>query len=158
MTRQILKASAMVMLLVGLVLASAVASARAQNSRIIAAADVPFSFIVGDKQLPAGKYVVVPTTSGADALLISSRDAQAAAIRLSSGLERGSGQTTSKLVFHRYGQRYFLAEVWGGDRNGRQLMKCKQERAIERELAAMSSKNDLALNTYERVEVLALAR
>ncbi len=158
MNRQILRASATVVLLAGLALVSAVSSASAQTSSKIASADVPFSFIVGEKTLPAGKYVVTAMTSSGDALLINSRDAQSSAIRLSNGLERGRGATTAKLVFHRYGQRYFLAEVWGGESNGRQLMKGKQERAIERELAAMSSKNDLAMNSYERVEVLALAR
>ncbi len=158
MTRQILKASAMVLFLVGLALVSAVTSASAQTSSRIVSADVPFSFIVGEQHLPAGKYIVAATTNTGDTLLVKSRDARASAMRLSNSLEGRRGEASVKLVFRRYGQRYFLGEVWGGDSIGRQLIKSKQERSIERELASMSSKNDLAMNTYERVEVVAIAR
>jgi hypothetical protein len=62
----------------------------------------------------------------------------------------------ARLVFHRYGQRYFLAEVWNGaDKVGRQLMKSRDELAIERELASISSKSEMAQSCYETVEVLA---
>jgi hypothetical protein len=62
-------------------------------------------------------------------------------------------------VFHRYGERYFLAEVWNGvDRTGRQLLKSQEESAIEREFASISTKSETAKNSYETVEVLAALR
>jgi hypothetical protein len=68
-------------------------------------------------------------------------------------------KTPARLVFHRYGERYFLAEVWNGaDRAGRQLLKSQEERAIEREFASISSNDATAKNTYERVEVAASLR
>ena len=62
------------------------------------------------------------------------------------------------MVFHRYGHNYFLAEVWNGDTAGRQLTKSRQERAIERELASIPSKSDLAQSTHETIVVVAAAR
>ncbi|MDQ3665320.1 MAG: hypothetical protein M3410_01765 [Acidobacteriota bacterium] len=47
----------------------------------------------------------------------------------------------AKLVFRRYGQRYFLSEVWTpGQLTGWQLLKSGEERAIEHQLAAISSR------------------
>jgi len=64
----------------------------------------------------------------------------------------------AKLVFHRYGQRYFLAEVWSGaGEPGRQLTKSQQERAIEKENAQIARHGGPAA-TYERVEVVAVLR
>jgi hypothetical protein len=65
----------------------------------------------------------------------------------------------ARLVFHRYGERYFLAEVWNGaDPTGRQLLKSQEERAIESELASTASHGGTGNNTFEIVEVLALNR
>jgi hypothetical protein len=62
-------------------------------------------------------------------------------------------QSKSRLVFHRYGQTYFLAEVWReGDSGGRKLCQSKKERAMKRELGA------LAQSKYETVELVAMLR
>ena len=64
-----------------------------------------------------------------------------------------------EVVFHRYGQRYFLSEVWApGQQTGRQLVKSAEERSVEKQLAAISSKSELARNSYETVEVVAMVR
>jgi hypothetical protein len=40
-------------------------------------------------------------------------------------------QKTGKLVFHRYGNEYFLSEVWTpGDEWGHRLSKTRREREI----------------------------
>jgi hypothetical protein len=38
------------------------------------------------------------------------------------------------------------------------LVKSKQERAIESQLAAIPSKSDLARNSYETIEIVAVVR
>ena len=158
MTKQILKSSAMFVLLIGLAFVATTIPAQGQASSTRVAADVPFNFIVGDSRLPAGKYMISELTSGRDALKINARDLQTSVIRLSNSIERSRGKNVAKLVFHRYGDSYFLAEVWGADRYGRQLAKSSQERHLEREIAAITSKSDMAMASYQRVEVLAVVR
>jgi len=135
------------------VFAISVVSANAQSMRV--AAQIPFDFVVGSKALPAGEYTVNTITDGGAALQIRNADGSESAIRLTNSIaaKPKKSQSRSHLVFHRYGQTYFLAEVWReGDSGGRQLLPSKKERSMKRELGA------LAQNMYERVELVAMVR
>ena len=156
MKKQIVKGFSMLVLVIGLAAATAVVSA-GQSNRVDT--NIPFDFVVGDKVLPAGQYTMKELGAVGQAILISQKDAKSSVIRLTNELQPKNENTQARLVFHRYGQRYFLAEVWrGGDSAGRRLMRSRQERAIERELAAVVSKAEFAGNTYEAVELLAVVR
>jgi hypothetical protein len=161
MKRELVKGFTMLMLIAVLALAATVASAAtdasaSQQSDNRVVADIPFEFSVGYKTMPAGKYSVRTVTTAGDALMIQSADGKSSALRLSEATERAKNKSHARLVFHKYGERYFLAEVWNGaDRSGRQLLKSQEERAIERELASISSASATAQNTYETVEVVA---
>ena len=158
MKREFLKGFAMLMLIVALAFATAVVSANAQTSNKVAA-NIPFDFVVGDKAMPSGKYTVKAASLQGDGLIIQSADARSSAFRLTNAIAPQRSKTHARLVFHRYGDRYFLAEVWSGyDSPGRQLNKSRQERAIERELASIPSPSKLGRSTYETVEVLAVLR
>lgn len=157
MKRELLKGFAMVMLIVALALTTAVAAGKAQSMRVVA--NIPFEFSVGYKTLPAGEYSVRSITGNGNGLLIQSADGKISALRLSDETARNKEKTQARLVFHRYGEKYFLAEVWNGsDITGRHLLKSAEERAIERELAANSAKDNTAQATYETVEVVAMLR
>jgi hypothetical protein len=157
MKKEILKGFTMLALIVALALATAVASNAQSSDRIVA--DVPFEFSVGDQSMPSGEYAVRAANSQGNALMIQSNDTKSSAMRLTNSIQSDRNKTHARLVFHRYGERYFLAEVWsGGDSTGRQLLKSRQERAIERELASTQSKSELAQNSYETIEVLAALR
>ena len=161
MKREFLKGFTMLVLIVTLALATAVASANAQSSANKVVADVPFEFSVGYKALPAGTYSVQSIVSAGDGLLIQSTDGKMSALRLSEATRRIKEKPQARLVFHRYGERYFLAEVWNGvDNTGRQLMKSQEEQAIANELMLASAKENAhaANDIYEIVEVLALLR
>ncbi|MEP6743696.1 MAG: hypothetical protein ABJB61_14455, partial [bacterium] len=141
--------------------ATAVVSANAQSSNKLVA-HIPFQYVVGDKAMVSGEYELRAAGSNGVALIVQSTNAKRSAIRLTTAIESPASQrpktTRPRLVFHRYGERYFLAEVWsGGDRTGLQLLKSRQERATERELARISPKGD-SRPAYESVEVLALNR
>ena len=158
MKKELFKGFTMLMLIVVIALATGVASANAQSSNKVVA-DIPFEFSVGYKTLPAGEYSVQTVASSGNALLIRSADAKVSALRLSEATDRMKNKSHARLVFHRYGDRYFLAEVWNGaDTSGRQLLKSLEESAIERELASISSKSETAQTTYETVEVVAMFR
>jgi hypothetical protein len=157
MSKQILKTLTMLTLVVGLALAAAVVSANGQSSQLVTA-DIPFDFVVADKTLPSGKYSVRTSTFGSKSLMISSLDGKSSVIRLSNSNTDTSAKRKARMVFHRYGQQYFLAQVWTGDSYGRQLLQCKKERNLRRELASTPSKSDSAKVSYEIVEVVALVR
>lgn len=151
MRKQLAKGFAMLMLVVAVAFVSAVVSANGQSLQ--SKANVPFDFIVGDTTLPSGNYAFASATSSGQCLKISNTRAKGAAVRLTMAVS-GNAES-SKLVFHRYGQRYFLAEVWtAGDSEGRQLMKGRQERAIEKESARLASLSGPAAGlTYETVAI-----
>ena len=154
MTKQIIKSLAILALVVGL-MAAAVASVYAQTPTFVTA-DVPFDFIVADKTMPSGEYIArVASTNG---LRISSPDGKSSAMRLSNLAVEAGKTGDARLVFRRYGQQYFLAEVWFGDNYGRQLLRCDRERHLRNELASNASKSDTAKASYEIVEVIAQVR
>lgn len=154
MTNQIVKRFTMLTLVVGLMLAGAVVSANAQANANRVTADIPFDFIVGDKILPAGKYTVNTTASNRQGLRISNSAGKSLAMIFSLAIAEKTEERTARMVFHRYGQQYFLAEVWSGDDYGSQLVKCKRERNVRRELAS----NDAKSGSYQIVEVVAQVR
>ncbi|MFN2514741.1 MAG: hypothetical protein ABR556_00880 [Pyrinomonadaceae bacterium] len=154
MKKEFLKGFTMLVLIMTLALAAAVVSANGQSANRMVA-NIPFEFVVGGESMPSGEYSVNNATTDGSAILIQSADAKNSAIRFTNAVEE-KARTNSRLVFHRYGQRYFLAEVWKGDSTGRQLLKSRQERAIERELASLSPKSESGQNLYEIVEVAAL--
>jgi hypothetical protein len=82
-----------------------IATASAQTNSNLRA-DVPFNFNVGKSTLPAGDCGVVIADKVAR---IACADDQAGIV----GQEARKDHTgTAKLVFHKYGDQYFLAEVW----------------------------------------------
>jgi len=158
MQKQILKGLTMLVLIAAVALMAALVSANAQSSGSVVA-DIPFEFAVGGKSLRAGEYSVRAFTTNGGALLISNQDSNDGAIRLTESIEARIVPQQAKLVFHRYGQRNFLSEVWtAGQRTGRQLQKSDEERAIEGQLAAISPKRELARSSYETVEIVAMVR
>lgn len=157
MKKEFLKGFTMLALIIALALATAVASANAQSSKRIVA-NIPFEFNAGGVAMPSGEYAlrVIAQDKG---LMIQTTDAKVSAMRLTFPIVTKNHRTQARLVFHRYGQRYFLAEVWTAeDSTGRQLLKSRQERGIERELARITPRSELAQNRYEIVEVVAMPR
>jgi hypothetical protein len=151
MKRQIVKGLAMLVLTLALAGATAVVANGQSNARLVA--HVPFDFVVGDKTLSAGEYSVAATDQSG-ATMASANSQGDAAIRLSSPMERKDREKAAKLVFHRYGSTYFLAQVWrAGEATGRELSKSSQERSIQRELKLASNGR-----TFETVVVIAMAR
>jgi len=90
--------------------------------------ETPFDFSVGDRVLPAGEYTA--STIG-PALQIRGMDNKQIATVLTHSTSRPAVEEKGKLVFHRYGNTYFLSEVWRpGELSGQELSKSSQEREI----------------------------
>lgn len=138
MKKQILKALTMLVVIMTMALATAAASANAQTGNQRLSVNVPFDFIVGDKTMTTGQYSIGRITQDSDTgILVRSADSHQNAIRLTDSLQAENTPKQSVLVFRRYGNKFYLAQIWiAGRRDGRELAKSKSERAMERELAA----------------------
>ena len=102
----------------------AVSAAQAQDARV--KANIPFDFVVGDRVMPAGEYIVAPAGSLGQAITISSGDR--ADVSLTFPCASSGPSKSTKLVFHALAGRYFLSQVWvEGYAQGRQLRMSKSE-------------------------------
>jgi len=92
-------------------------------------ADVPFSFSAGYGVLPAGEYSI--TRVGGQFTLLLSSGERGIELMMPNTTEWRRDVNTPKLVFHRYGDEYFLAEVWtAADSAVRQLAVHPRERQL----------------------------
>lgn len=96
-------------------------------------AQVPFDFHVGESLVRAGAYTIKSMTADEQVLRINGEKASAATIT-NSDTEKGKGR--ARLIFHKYGDQYFLSAVWGSDSTGRTLSESKRERNLRKELSA----------------------
>jgi hypothetical protein len=133
--------------ILSLVVLSVVISATSAIAQSHAKADVPFAFTVGSAQLPAGTYEVRALGPGNSSIMIQNHETSAAAMS-NAGREQPRN-ASPKLVFHRVGGTYFLAEVWrSSSAEGMIIPTSKQEKELEKELSASNSKGG-----YEEVVV-----
>jgi hypothetical protein len=129
-------------------LLAAASAAMAQTRIGDVVVDVPFAFNVAGQALPAGHYIVAAV--GDNIRIFNSQ---------TSGLyapTHGAMRTASdgtKLVFHRYGDTYFLSAVWvTGNTTGRELFRSR----AERDLATRNAEMQLAVVRPEGVRPEAL--
>ena len=100
--------------------------------------NIPFDFTVGKVTLPAGSYTVNPVGNIQTHLQLKNRNGNEGVFQQinSVGLNPGHTSEATKLVFHRYGDQYFLAEFWKmGATTGHALPRSKTEREIAKSVA-----------------------
>jgi hypothetical protein len=101
-------------------------------------ADIPFDFTVGKTHMSAGKYSVnfdIPGT-----VRIVRDDRTAACVVHTMGVQATKTPEAGKLVFNRYGDSYFLSQIWSpGYDSGRALQKSKAEVEIARTVDRVQS-------------------
>jgi hypothetical protein len=131
-----------VSLLCAILLLTVVASAKGQSLGNRVRAQVPFDFSIGDKKLPSGKYSIGRPGQNSNDLVLSidGEDGRSKALHLSIAVVTANPRARTTLVFHRYGDQYFLYQVWlAGATTGRQFPKSRSEREIQNNLAANPS-------------------
>ena len=101
-------------------------------------AEIPFAFHVRDVAMPAGSYTVEEfNTTGTVA--ITNNETGKAILTLAPANRSGSTED-SKLVFNKYGDRYFLAELWfAGKGAGDCVSMGKLEREVSKVPAAVAT-------------------
>lgn len=89
--------------------------------------NIPFNFVVGATRLPSGEYSIQELTT-AGALAIRPAKHGPGMLLLAHSCQSVKPSDRAKVVLHRYGDRYFLAQVWmPGNTSGRELPKSRQE-------------------------------
>ena len=99
---------------------------------------VPFNFVLENMAVPAGPYVL-NSSAISGAVVIRSDDSKISFAVTGASLTSQNGGREGNLVFHRYGNRYFLAEIWTRGGDGRSL----PQNAEEKELRAQKIKPEL---------------
>jgi hypothetical protein len=132
-------------LMAGLLVLTSMAAtqvARAQETMVV---DIPFAFTAGNAALPAGEYRVQKLDRHPAVLLIHCSDPSASAIVITNAAQAKELQSESKLVFHRYDNRYFLSQVWtAGSIRGRQLLTSPKEKEMA-QVARIETKGEITL-------------
>jgi hypothetical protein len=97
-------------------------------------ADVPFDFMVADTILEAGTITTRGVTaSESGPLSITSLSGSQNVRRIAHRMTIANTQSEAKLVFRRYGNRYYLAQVWVPGYKPWEVEKSQSELALERE-------------------------
>ena len=108
--------------------------------------EVPFQFMVGNSALPVGTYIVKRVDE--DSMIMLAIENESAKVHIGflvSEEKARTGQGTS-LIFHRYGDRYFLS----GIRLNRGIIERLSESKAEAELRARNATEE------EKVSIAAL--
>lgn len=115
----------------GLMFSAAVANAQTLKVK----ANVPFDFMVDKTTMPAGTYNIDAVLPSSSALAIRNNDAKVGRLVLSDSARSHEPSADTRLVFHRYGDRYFLSAIWvQGERSGREFPMSKREAEVAKSL------------------------
>ena len=111
----------------------AVGSLQAQTGYRIQT-NIPFDFTAGQTSLRAGIYAVEMISE--NALLVRSIDGTNRVLLLARQADSRGTQKPARIIFNRYGDRYFLSQAWvsGGD-VGRELHPSGAERRLAKEFS-----------------------
>jgi len=101
---------------------------------------IPFNFTIGKTQLPSGDYTI-QSLSGAEVRVQSDgNDNRPSVIFLTVPAGSKGTSETGKLVFNRYGDQYFLSEIWQPVNSreralGRALIKSRAEIELAKKMS-----------------------
>ena len=132
MQKQILKAATILSLVVALTITFAAVPAAADSFGSIRV-DVPFDFTADHSIFPAGKYTIRTVENTNGVIRISSEDGTASVFLSTHSAESVQSKDETVVIFHRYGDQYFLFQVWAvGDTIGSEIPKSSMERQAAR--------------------------
>ena len=91
---------------------------------------VPFEFHVGPSMLPAGTYIV-DNDAAPNVVRLKSLESKASVMIQANFVQTMARTEKGKLVFNRYGDDYFLSQIWkAGSNVGSQLRKTRRETEV----------------------------
>ena len=135
----------------GLLAGVTAATAYAQMPGTALRATIPFDFSVRGKILPAGEYEITQINDSPEGLVIRNvNDKHDHVMFETESVEPRTIPTRDEIVFHRYGDSYFLSEVLtAGEETGRELAPSRAERQLRGEMASNKTEPEtVALAAY----------
>ncbi|MGA8222288.1 MAG: hypothetical protein WB780_11590 [Candidatus Acidiferrales bacterium] len=122
-----------ILAMAGAVLLSIVAAGECLAQSRSLEVSVPFSFEIGNKTLPAGSYRVESVSTGSGSVtMVRNANGDVSQMLSTTATSVKSGTPAPALVFHQYGNRYFLAQIRTGDGHAREVFPSQQEKEIAR--------------------------
>jgi hypothetical protein len=122
--------SARTLLTICLLLTAAALFAQTTPSQRLMKVNIPFAFSVEDRSLPEGEYLVLTVTPERSIRIVSADGKHTAIVNTLPNYAKSPSES-SRLVFHRYGNQYFLAQVWTAGQNvGRNPLSSKRATEI----------------------------
>jgi hypothetical protein len=104
--------------------------------------DVPFGFVAGDATMPAGTYVA-DISAGSLVVALVGADLHTHFLNaVPDGVQSGAG--LGVLVFHRYGDQYFLSEIRTPSRS-RKIPESRMEREAAKMASAGNASQEIVL-------------
>lgn len=140
------------LILVAVFSALTVGSAHSQSGGQFVAT-IPFDFYAAGKTLPAGAYLVARSTqTSLEGLVLRRTDGRLGVFVMTRASQANEIQRQSRLVFHKYGDEYFLSEVWtSGKSIGRELSVSRQERSAINQIAKQGAgKQKVSILAHKR--------
>jgi hypothetical protein len=97
---------------------------------------VPFSFIVNRTTLPAGEYVLQSVDIDGKVLGIRNVETNKTSLVMFNSCTSGASAKQTKVIFHRYGERYFLNKIWvAGNNIGHELSPSPREKEVAKDFS-----------------------
>jgi hypothetical protein len=96
--------------LVFAIFAAAVVALPVCAQSVSTVADVPFGFVAGNAIMPAGQYRIDDATAGSLTVSLAGPD-RCAQLLVSNRYNARSSADKPELIFHRYGDQYFLSAI-----------------------------------------------
>ena len=108
-------------------------------------ATIPFAFHDGSHTFPAGEYQI---RCESNILSVQSTDRENVGVHMTIAELRTRTTGMGRLIFNKYGDQYFLSDVWlAGSDSGRKLVASRQEQQLRRTPARRPAPdNQVALN------------
>jgi hypothetical protein len=113
-----------ILLALTVLLLATAAEAQTTNVKV----SIPFDFVVGDRAYSAGEYTIKSMSDNGLVIQIGTSQQPALGMARSYSCASNAPAATTKLMFHRLGEHYFLYQAWTEGNNwGREFPKSKGE-------------------------------
>lgn len=122
--------------LAGVLSLGTLASMPSASAQAVAKADIPFAFHVGNTLMPPGTYKLTRNSSGVIYILRGPGSSAAFVLMRAESSIKDRG---SVITFNRYGDHYFLSQVWGGH-EGLQCPPSRSEKEANKASLVASNK------------------
>ena len=141
--------SLLLVIMLGILLPFAVVDVVAQTNQELVA-DIPFEFSVCNEQLPAGTYKVRRFSSAnTHVMLVRSDESRSVIVACGHEIRVQKQVPTGKLIFNRYGDKYFLSELWLGEITGTELFRSEQEQALLSEMKERKKREKVTIKVTD---------